>query len=385
MVALLSALAGVAAATPATVAPPSVAAPRTLEPPPKVGRIHAEFRPATQSTVYTINVDSRRFGIRWFLDPPADDATCRRADAFGNEMEWRHGEKDGCTHIGTQHNGVVSVKITSGNWTCELVYEGTLTGDGPPAVCRRDCRDLEQRIALLRGKIDVLTKEIPSLVRLIDRAERGLSQVERRIQAARTGLSAAFLQGLGITTQEMDDTAREAFRASAAMHDARSKLEGAKLQIAKLKKQLEEALADLEDCGKPRIGELRILSGAAGRPAAALACEAERTKAGTEAGRAAGYAELQRQVPRARVEQGLRAAQRAAVLLTGIQKKLARAKGAERAARDLAAALAALEQGTAALEGALRALDAVRAKGAQAKKAAAAAQATLAACEKAAG
>jgi hypothetical protein len=45
---------------------------------------------------------------------------------------WHHGGTQGCSHFGIQHNGTVSVVISTPSWSCYVVFVGSLTRTGPP-------------------------------------------------------------------------------------------------------------------------------------------------------------------------------------------------------------------------------------------------------------
>jgi hypothetical protein len=101
-----------------------------------VSAVEAVFSDAERATTYTVEVQtSEPVEYAWSLEPPADDPTCRD---FGptpgapNEAVWRHADTDGCTHVGTEHLGTVSVVVSTPGWTCAASFEGSETRSGPP-------------------------------------------------------------------------------------------------------------------------------------------------------------------------------------------------------------------------------------------------------------
>jgi hypothetical protein len=108
---------------------------------PIVSPIEAVFSEADRATSYSVAVRaSEGAEYSWSLEPPADDPTCRSfAPVAGkpNEAVWRHADSDGCTHIGTEHLGTVTVTVATPAWTCTARFEGTESRTAPlPGDCR---------------------------------------------------------------------------------------------------------------------------------------------------------------------------------------------------------------------------------------------------------
>ena len=130
-----------------TQPPPDPAPPPpSNEPPPTIKPIQAEFVEGVTYTQYDVTVETSRGTIdyAWSLTPPADDPGCNKIEqlAAPRYARWHHGTADGCTHMGTSHNGVVKVVATvhwpevPRDWVCTATYNGTLSGTGPqPEPC----------------------------------------------------------------------------------------------------------------------------------------------------------------------------------------------------------------------------------------------------------
>ncbi|MHB8644051.1 MAG: hypothetical protein ACYDA3_14335 [Gaiellaceae bacterium] len=123
-------------------APSTAAATPTVAPAPKLTPVHAEFVEAQRETVYTISATGGGAATySWQLTPPKGNPGCNRfAPVSGkpNEAVWHHADTDGCTHTDFQHEGLVTVTVTTADWKCTATFFGTLTKNGPaPQRCRR--------------------------------------------------------------------------------------------------------------------------------------------------------------------------------------------------------------------------------------------------------
>lgn len=117
------------------------------EPAPTIKPIQAEFVDGTTFTQYQVTVDAssgRAIDYAWSLTPPPGDPTCNKLEqqAAPRYANWYHATADGCSHTGTQHDGVVKVVATvhwpevPRDWVCTATYNGTLSGTGPqPEPC----------------------------------------------------------------------------------------------------------------------------------------------------------------------------------------------------------------------------------------------------------
>lgn len=122
--------------TTAPVAPTDTSKPTPAAP--EITPIRAVFAEALKTTFY----DVRAFGpekvtYKWSLKPPADDPNCNQFEVVKpSRAAWHHGGDRGCSHVGIQHNGTVTVVITTPAWFCTVVFAGSLTRTGaPPAPC----------------------------------------------------------------------------------------------------------------------------------------------------------------------------------------------------------------------------------------------------------
>ena len=101
--------------------------------PPSVSPLHSTFNPAHKATFYSIKVAAAHQGkliYSWHLAPPKGNASCNKfGSIFGspNRAVWHHAATDGCTHLGVQHLGTVTVTIRSRYWQCTASFFGTLT------------------------------------------------------------------------------------------------------------------------------------------------------------------------------------------------------------------------------------------------------------------
>lgn len=111
---------------------------------PTVSPLRSTFDPEQRASFYSISVRATRQGTpryTWHLTPPKDSPSCNKfGSVFGSlsRAVWHHADTDGCTHIGTQHLGTVTVTIATRYWECSASFFGTLTANGePPKSCRR--------------------------------------------------------------------------------------------------------------------------------------------------------------------------------------------------------------------------------------------------------
>jgi hypothetical protein len=113
---------------------------------PSLSAIAATFDEAKKTTFYEVHLLNPEAGLTswgWDLEPPADDPTCRNFSIVELEQtfsraEWRHGAEDGCRHEGTEHLGRVTVRVSTGAYSCHATIVGTLTRVGPePDPCFR--------------------------------------------------------------------------------------------------------------------------------------------------------------------------------------------------------------------------------------------------------
>jgi hypothetical protein len=149
----------------ATAPPPENAAP-------VVKPIHAVFDEELRQTNYFANAtdaDGDKLTYKWSLDltklvdpagsspagsPDAHaalDPTCNQADVaednanqvIPDEFVWQHADPpvNQCDHMKmgpSGHQGTVTVVVTDGHWSCEAIYKGTNSGDGPtPPPCKK--------------------------------------------------------------------------------------------------------------------------------------------------------------------------------------------------------------------------------------------------------
>ena len=115
-----------------------------IPPAPTVSPLRSTFNPTQRATFYSIAVTAAHQGkliYSWHLNPPKDNQTCNKfGSIFGspNRAVWHHASTDGCTHLGVQHLGTVTVTIRSRYWQCTASFFGTLTSAGVPAkACTR--------------------------------------------------------------------------------------------------------------------------------------------------------------------------------------------------------------------------------------------------------
>ncbi len=113
----------------ATIAVPAAA--------PQVSPVRATFVEAQRATFYAVAVVAQgTVSYAWHLTPPKGNAGCNRfapVPGSPNKAVWHHADTDGCAHTGFQHNGTVSVTVTTKDWKCTATFFGTLTKSGPPA------------------------------------------------------------------------------------------------------------------------------------------------------------------------------------------------------------------------------------------------------------
>lgn len=127
--------------------PPTQPPPSDGEPPPTIKPIFAESTEGVTYTQYSVTVEAlpgRGIDYAWSLTPPADDPGCNKLEQLESPRyaRWHHGNADGCTHAGTNHNGTVKVVATvhwpekKRDWICTATYTGTHGGTGPePGPC----------------------------------------------------------------------------------------------------------------------------------------------------------------------------------------------------------------------------------------------------------
>jgi hypothetical protein len=117
----------------------SVAAPVAGPAAPKVSPVQAVFVEGQRATFYSVAVAAPGQGTvryEWRLTPPKDNRGCNKFSTVpGSRIKavWHHADTDGCTHNGFQHNGTVTVTVTTAAWRCVATFFGTLTKTGPPA------------------------------------------------------------------------------------------------------------------------------------------------------------------------------------------------------------------------------------------------------------
>jgi hypothetical protein len=116
----------------------SVAAPVATPKAPKVSPVQATFVEAQRATFYAVNVAApgQTVTYAWRLTPPKDNPTCTKfapVPGSPNKAVWHHADTDSCAHTGFQHNGTVTVVVTTPAWRCAATFFGTLTKSGPPA------------------------------------------------------------------------------------------------------------------------------------------------------------------------------------------------------------------------------------------------------------
>ena len=101
---------------------------------PELAGVMANFDPARGATFYSVAVGSPEpVTYRWSLSPPKDNPGCNEfgpVPGHPNQAVWHHADTDGCTHLGVQHDGIVSVRVTTAHWTCRESFFGTLTRVG---------------------------------------------------------------------------------------------------------------------------------------------------------------------------------------------------------------------------------------------------------------
>jgi hypothetical protein len=143
--ALLAMLVGLVAVTAARVQ----AAPQKDAP--TLSAVSAAFDPEAKATYYTVTFKPpgsattvAKPTYTWTLQPPPDDPGCKKfgpmPGADGRSV-WYHGEEDGCSHLGIEHNGTVSLQVVAKlsndprPWVCNVSYFGTLSGTGQEGLC----------------------------------------------------------------------------------------------------------------------------------------------------------------------------------------------------------------------------------------------------------
>ena len=115
-----------------------------IPPPPTLSAVRSTLEEQQDATYYSITVHAPHDGTpvySWHLAPPADDPGCRTFGAvYGspNRAVWNHGRTDGCTELGPQQLGTVTVTVRTRYWECIESFFGTMTGLGvPPQPCSR--------------------------------------------------------------------------------------------------------------------------------------------------------------------------------------------------------------------------------------------------------
>ena len=134
---------GTTAAAPTEPPPPATTSPGPTRPAaPAVSPVEAVFDEAQRATFYSIVVGVKggeQPTYSWRLIPPRDDPGCNQFHQMKGSPQkavWFHGSEVGCSHVGTQHNGIVVVTVTTRSWRCTAIFRGTLTKAGPPQQCR---------------------------------------------------------------------------------------------------------------------------------------------------------------------------------------------------------------------------------------------------------
>jgi hypothetical protein len=116
----------------------SVTAPVAQVQAPEVSPVQAEFIEAQKTTFYAVSVAApgQVVSYAWRLSPPKNDPSCNKfapVPGSPNKAAWHHGGTDGCSHFGIQHEGTVTVVVTTAAFRCVATFFGTLTKSGPPA------------------------------------------------------------------------------------------------------------------------------------------------------------------------------------------------------------------------------------------------------------
>ena len=155
--------AGAAGGTPKSTTTAVALATTTTAPPPqtlKMGAIQATFVQVQFATFYTVNPNELAglpIQYSWKLslqqvDPPGDggvDAGCDNGGVLNSnaaQFVWHHPDAADSTPPGlyhcdhslqgtSGHEGLITVTVTDGKWTCTASYPGTNTGVGGPATC----------------------------------------------------------------------------------------------------------------------------------------------------------------------------------------------------------------------------------------------------------
>jgi hypothetical protein len=115
----------------------SVSAPTAVPAAPRLSPVQATFVEAQRATFYAISVAAPdAVSYAWRLTPPKDNPGCNKFGTVAgspNKAVWHHADTDGCTHVGFQHDGTVTVTVTTNDWKCVATFFGTLSKSGPPA------------------------------------------------------------------------------------------------------------------------------------------------------------------------------------------------------------------------------------------------------------
>jgi hypothetical protein len=113
-------------------------------PKPDLKYIGAVFPTQPFTTTYTAVVTGQGLSYHWavsILADPACAAGFTPNSPKPDQATWYHadvGEGGPCTHVGTDHPGTVFLVVTNADWECTALYQGTLSGKGPPAApCKR--------------------------------------------------------------------------------------------------------------------------------------------------------------------------------------------------------------------------------------------------------
>jgi hypothetical protein len=105
-------------------------------PSPTLTAIRATFVEAEKTTFYRIGVrgTKEKVDYSWSLQAPKSDTGCNNFEVLGPGLAaWHHGGDQGCSHVGIQHEGTVSVRVETPSWICHASFFGSLTRSGPPA------------------------------------------------------------------------------------------------------------------------------------------------------------------------------------------------------------------------------------------------------------
>jgi hypothetical protein len=111
---------------------------------PSLSPIEATFSTVLRRTDYEVHVSDPEPGPTewdWTLEPPADDPGCKRSSAnlsgrTVSTLIWYHADEDGCSHIGTDHAGRITVHAKTGDYECTATITGSSTHSGPePDPC----------------------------------------------------------------------------------------------------------------------------------------------------------------------------------------------------------------------------------------------------------